>query len=69
LKPGEEIDERKVERRSGLTVFVVVFGFMIVAAKAAPKVATQGPHTQAPSVARPKKAEEQFITASLGVEV
>jgi photosynthetic reaction center cytochrome c subunit len=44
-----------------MMAFVLVSGFMIVAAKAQPRIATQGPHTQAPSsAAGPKKAEEQF---------
>jgi len=44
-----------------MTAFLLIFGFMIAAAKAQPRIATQGPHTQAPSFAAGrKKAEEQF---------
>lgn len=40
--------------------YVGVFGFMIVAAKANPKIAAQVPHSQTPVATGPKKAEEQF---------
>ncbi len=44
-----------------MMAFVLVFGFMFTAAKAQPKIAAQGPHTQAGSTAPgPNKAEEQF---------
>src|SRR5579864_3568931 len=44
-----------------MTAFLLIFGFMIAAAKAQPRIATQRPHTQAPSsAAGRKKAEEQF---------
>jgi hypothetical protein len=34
-----------------MVAFVLVFGFMLVAAKAQPKIAAQGPHAQAVSTA------------------
>ncbi len=44
-----------------MVAFVIVFGLMIVAAKAQPKIAAQAPHSQTPMAATvPKKAEEQF---------
>src|ERR1700686_2014118 len=44
-----------------MMAFVLVSGFMIAAAQVQPRIATQGPHTQAASsAAGPKKAEEQF---------
>lgn len=51
----------KWSRVLAMMAFVVVFGFMIVAAKAQPKIAAQAPHSQTTAAATgPKKAEEQF---------